>query len=213
MLIITTGFKPDIKLAKKCGLKCNNGIVVNECMETSDKNIYACGDCSEIGFLFNETLTVGLASIAREQARVIASNIVGKERKLKYVLNNTISKIGKLFIGSVGANEQFLKRKGINWISATYNSFNRARYFVKKEKVSIKVIADENGYILGSQIVSSNNIKDCLNLFALAIKKRIKLNEISELETCYNPAATNYLDEISIACNICEKKLRLKYKK
>jgi len=46
MIILATGVKPNIKLAKECGLAIDDtgGLMVNEHMQTSDNSIYAAGD-------------------------------------------------------------------------------------------------------------------------------------------------------------------------
>ena len=46
-LLCATGLIPNIELANTIGLKTNKGIFVNETLETSQKNIYALGDCIE----------------------------------------------------------------------------------------------------------------------------------------------------------------------
>ena len=46
LLILAVGVRPQTELAEKAGLEVNRGIVTNtETMQTSDKDIYAAGDC------------------------------------------------------------------------------------------------------------------------------------------------------------------------
>ncbi|MFX1409704.1 MAG: NAD(P)/FAD-dependent oxidoreductase, partial [Promethearchaeota archaeon] len=47
ILLIQAGIKPTIDLAKDANIKTNKGILVNEYLETSEKEIYAAGDCIE----------------------------------------------------------------------------------------------------------------------------------------------------------------------
>jgi len=47
-VISAAGLRPNILLAKQAGLQTNKGIVVNQQLQTSEKNIYALGDCAEI---------------------------------------------------------------------------------------------------------------------------------------------------------------------
>ena len=42
--IVGIGIKPDIQLAEKAGLKIDNGIVINEYLQSSNPDIYAAGD-------------------------------------------------------------------------------------------------------------------------------------------------------------------------
>lgn len=47
-VIAATGLTPNIQLAQCAGLKTERGIIVNEYLQSSDKDIYALGDCAQI---------------------------------------------------------------------------------------------------------------------------------------------------------------------
>ena len=49
LVLSAIGIKPNIELAKKAGLATEQGIVVNDLMQTSDANIFAIGDCAQLG--------------------------------------------------------------------------------------------------------------------------------------------------------------------
>jgi 3-phenylpropionate/trans-cinnamate dioxygenase ferredoxin reductase subunit len=77
--VIGIGVLPEDRLAQAAGLACENGIVVNASLESSDPLISAVGDCAifpsaHLGF------PVRLESVqnAVDQARTIARRIVGK---------------------------------------------------------------------------------------------------------------------------------------
>jgi 3-phenylpropionate/trans-cinnamate dioxygenase ferredoxin reductase subunit len=52
-IIAGLGIKPNVELAQNAGLKVDNGIVVNEYLQTTDPNIYAAGD---VVSYYNEAL-------------------------------------------------------------------------------------------------------------------------------------------------------------
>jgi len=47
-VISAAGLKANVGLARKSGFKVNNGLVVNQQLQTSVNNVYALGDCAEI---------------------------------------------------------------------------------------------------------------------------------------------------------------------
>lgn len=47
MVIFSIGVRANLNLARECGLAVNRGVLVNERMETSIPDIYACGDVAE----------------------------------------------------------------------------------------------------------------------------------------------------------------------
>ena len=79
-LLVATGGYPEVDLARDAKLQIENGIKVNERLETSDPSIYAAGDCASFdhngGFLRLESV-----GNAIDQGQTVASNITGKKTK------------------------------------------------------------------------------------------------------------------------------------
>src|SRR5579863_488831 len=73
MVVISTGIRPNIELAKMAGIKTSRGIIVNDAMETSHPGIYAVGECVE-----HRGKTYGIVAPLYDQARVVANTLVGK---------------------------------------------------------------------------------------------------------------------------------------
>ena len=48
MILFSVGILPNKNIVEGTDIKVNRGIIVNEKMETSIKDIYACGDVAEI---------------------------------------------------------------------------------------------------------------------------------------------------------------------
>lgn len=75
-LIVSIGVTPNSQLANQAALDVDNGIIVNEYLQTSDHNVYAIGDCAR----FKDVLggaNIRLESIqnANDQARYVAKRI------------------------------------------------------------------------------------------------------------------------------------------
>lgn len=71
-VILATGIRPNIELARECGLSIGTGIRVNDYMQTSDPSIYAIGECSE-----HNGKVYGLVAPGLEQSAVAAHTITG----------------------------------------------------------------------------------------------------------------------------------------
>lgn len=78
MVLITTGVRPDVDLARDAGLAVNRGIVVSDFMMTSHPDIYAVGECIE-----HRDKVYGIVSPLMEQAKVAAEAIAGS-RTIRY---------------------------------------------------------------------------------------------------------------------------------
>lgn len=72
MVIVSAGVRARVDLAKAAGLAVGRGVTVNEKMETSEPDVYACGDCAE----YNGT-DYALWSQAKEEGTVAGSNASG----------------------------------------------------------------------------------------------------------------------------------------
>lgn len=70
LLIMTVGIKANIELAQDSGLYCEEGIVVDDTMQTFDPNIYAVGEC-----ISHRGKTYGLVGPSFEQAKVAANHL------------------------------------------------------------------------------------------------------------------------------------------
>ena len=79
-VIVGIGVLPSQVLAQEAGIRCSNGIEVNEYCETSAAGIYAIGDCALHPNPFAKGQMVRLESVqnAVDQAKAIASTICGK---------------------------------------------------------------------------------------------------------------------------------------
>jgi len=72
LVIISCGVRADVALAQKAGIQCARAVVVNERMETSAPDVYACGDCAEY-----KGLNYMLWGEAWEQGLVAGTNAAG----------------------------------------------------------------------------------------------------------------------------------------
>ena len=78
IVVIGVGILPNIEIAEEAGLKCDNGIVVDDHGQTSNPDIYAAGDCANHpNRLLNRRLRLESVPNAIEQARVACINLLG----------------------------------------------------------------------------------------------------------------------------------------
>lgn len=75
LVIISAGIAPNKEFMLSTKIAVNRGIIVNEKMETSIKDIYACGDIAE----YNGKI-IGLWQVAMEQGKIVGANICGEEK-------------------------------------------------------------------------------------------------------------------------------------
>ncbi len=72
LFVMAIGIRPNIRLAQTAGLYCEQGIVVNDALQTLDESIYAVGECIQ-----HRGETFGLVAPLFEQAKVCANHLSG----------------------------------------------------------------------------------------------------------------------------------------
>ncbi len=78
LVIVGIGLIANTELAANAGLAVDNGIVVNEFGQTSDPDIYAAGDCSNLPSAFyGRRVRLESVNNAMEQARCVAAALIG----------------------------------------------------------------------------------------------------------------------------------------
>ena len=212
LLVIATGCRPDNTIAKNAGclIGDTSGIVVNNKSETSVKNIYAAGDCTEfIDYISKKQIPIGLGSIAVRQAIAAGINAAGGEYLLPNgVLQTCTSTFFGLEIAAVGLSDQCLDDYQI--ISSKYSGISLPEYYPGGKKIIIKLIVDEKTKkILGVQAIGDKAAQR-INTFATAILSEIDVEKFSKLETAYAPPIAPTLDAENLVCDIILKKLARK---
>lgn len=70
LLVVAIGISPNVTLAKKAGLYCERGIVVNDTLQSYDPSVYAVGECIQ-----HRGQVFGLVAPLFEQAKVCANHL------------------------------------------------------------------------------------------------------------------------------------------
>ncbi len=70
LVVMAVGIRPNFALAEAAGLYCENGIVVNDTMQSYDPKIYAVGECVQ-----HRGIAYGLVAPLFEQAKVCANHL------------------------------------------------------------------------------------------------------------------------------------------
>jgi nitrite reductase (NADH) large subunit len=97
-VLVATGIRPTIELARATGLHLGRGIRVDDRMLTSDPYIYAVGECAE-----HRNRVYGIVAPGFEQAAVAAHSIAGGKASYRGSIMATRLKVLNLPVFSVGA--------------------------------------------------------------------------------------------------------------
>jgi rhodanese-related sulfurtransferase len=203
--VIAIGVKPNTKLAADCGLKIGTtgGIIVDEKMVTSDRNIFAAGDCVELRHLISgQPILLPLGSLANRQGRVIGSNIGGGDERFEAVVGSAAVKVFAMNVSATGLAAKAAKASGFN-VGVAWGSFtDKADYYPESQNVHLKLVYDKDTTrLLGLQGYSKGEVVKRVDVFAALLKHGGKLSDLLDAEFAYAPPYAPAVDPLySLAC-------------
>ena len=190
IVIMASGVKPEVQLAKDAGLKIGNkGILVDEYMRTSDPNIFAIGDAVEVKNPITGTIMhIPLAWPAVRQALVAANNIAGVEDKYKGTIGTSVVKVFSKTVAMTGINEKMLVKMNLPYEKIYLYPANHAGYYPGASPIALKILYNkETGEIFGVQAVGGEGTEKQIDIFSVAIRAKINIENLADYDFCYAP--------------------------
>ena len=190
IVIFAAGMKPVIDLVRNSDMEVGkDGIVVNSRMETSIKDVFAAGDCTQFISGITCGVTAGkLATNAVPMAKVLGFNILGKNREYSGFYNGAATKVGKYFVGGTGLSESAALKAGFDVVTGYSEVTTQFPIMPDAKKMKFKIIADrKTRRIIGAQIVSGEPVTGRLDLLTFAIQKNSGIDELAGLSYSSQP--------------------------
>ena len=198
IVIMAIGVKPELALAQSCGLETNRGIIVNENMQTSDKDIYAAGDSVEVkDFVTEDSVLIPLAGPANRQGRIIADNISGIDSVYKKTQGASVLKVFGMTAASVGNNEKQLQSKRIAYLKTIIYGKSHAGYYPGATQTLYKLLFTSEGKILGAQAVGKEGVEKRIDVISSVMRNGGTVQDLLDSELCYAPPYSSAKDPVN----------------
>ena len=212
LVLLATGVRPVVDIAKDCGIVLGEtgAIKVNSRMETSIKNIYACGDCIENIYAMTGTPSwIPLGSNANKEGRCCAVNLCGQVEDFEGVLGSAVTKYFGLTVSMTGFTEKFARKHGYDTVSVTITKRDKAGYMPDAENVTLKLVADKRTHqMLGGQAIGCGDADKRINTLSTALLKHVTAEELSGADITYAPPFSTSIDPLISAARLLAEKLR-----
>ncbi len=206
MVILSIGISPNGELAKAAGLELNRrgGIVVNDHLKTSDDSIYALGDVIEVNdYVSGDKTMIPLAGPANKQGRIVANNIVGKDSIYEGSQGTSVAKIFDFTVATTGLNEKQLEAKGKvygkDYFLTVVQPKSHAGYYPGAFPMTLKVIFDKDGKVLGAQNVGLDGVEKRIDVIASVMRFGASIYDLQRLELAYAPPYSSAKDPVNMA--------------
>ncbi|HEY8909437.1 MAG TPA: CoA-disulfide reductase [Desulfosporosinus sp.] len=207
LVILAIGVFPDTGFLKGSGIELGpkGHILVNEKMETNAANVLAVGDAIEVvDFVNKQKTAIPLAGPANKQGRIAADNIAGLATTYKGTQGTSIIKVFGLTAASTGNNERTLNRLNIPYKVISIHPTSHASYYPGALNLTLKLIFNEEGKILGAQGVGYDGVDKRIDVIATVIRLGGTVTDLTELELCYAPPFSSAKDPVNMAGYVAE---------
>ena len=211
LVILSVGVRPENSLAKEASLELGvrGTIVTNQFMQTTDADIYAIGDATQVTHLVSKAATsLPLAGPASKQARIVADHLCGKQASYAGVQGTAIVKVFDLTVGSTGLNSHQLKELGLPFHNAIIHASNHAGYYPGASPLAFKLLFSPEGKLYGAQIVGLEGVDKRIDVIATALHAGLTVFDLEKLELAYAPPYGSARDAVNLIGYVAGNMLR-----
>lgn len=211
MILLSIGVRANSELAKEAGIALNQrgGVIVDEYLQTSIPGIYAVGDVIEtVHYVTKDRVMIPLAGPANKQARILADNLAGDKKTYKGSMGTAVAKVFDLHAASVGLNEKQLKAMGKvkhqDYYIALINQKSHAGYYPGATSLTLKMLFDKDGKILGGQMIGQDGVDKRIDTLAAVMGLGGTIHDLTELELAYAPPFSSAKDPVNMLGFVAE---------
>ncbi|MCH5465095.1 FAD-dependent oxidoreductase [Levilactobacillus tujiorum] len=188
--IVSTGFVPNTELLRgQVKMDRHGAIIINDYIQSSDPDIFACGDASVVNFNpTGEPAYTPLATNAVRQGMLAGINVFGNiQRYLGTQATSAINIFGRT-LASSGLTLRHAKKSGLNADSVTFEGTWRPAYMPTTDKLLINLVYDrDDRRVLGIQLFSKHEVAQSANAVSIAIQNRNTIDDLAFVDMLFNP--------------------------
>ena len=211
MVLVAMGVKPNSELAAQAGLELSvdRAIAVDRTMATSDKSIFAAGDCADAFHVVTGKKTwVPLALRANRAGWAAADNVLGVRTELPGVAGTAAFKVFELQVARTGLALKEAERAGFQPAEAVVYSSARGHAYPGDSEIRASMVGDRaTGRLLGAQMVGEEGPAHRINAAAVALHAGLSVADFSQTDLAYAPPFGPTFSPLLVAASQLLKKL------
>jgi len=207
--ISAVGVSPDAEFAKTSGIKTSGfGIVVNDRLETSLKNVYAAGDCiEERCFFTNKPMHSYLGPQSERQGIVAGTNAAGGDMRYAGSLNAVVAGICGYELGITGMCSLAAKQAGMDITFGRVTAKTKPDYDKSAKEVVIKMLF-EGERLIGCQAIGGEDVDGIINLASYAMQHGATVDDLINLAYCYSPPVCSAPNPVILCAENAKRRMK-----
>lgn len=191
VVVLAIGVRPSADVAAACGARTGPGgaLLVDEEMRTNLEHVYAAGDCIALQHLvLGRPAFVPLGPAGNKTGRVAGTVAAGGRARFRGVVGTAVVKVFDLGVARTGltlaqAQDEF----GPDVIATDIVGRSRAKYYPGAESVTVRLVHERGGRLLGAQMVSTADVAKRIDVVAAALQAGFDLDDVLALDLSYAP--------------------------
>ena len=211
MVLVAVGIRPNSGPAEAAGLELgpSRSIAVDRSLRTSDRDIYAAGDCADaFNLITGERIWVPLALRANRAGWAVADNVIGKKTTLPGIVGTAAFKVFDLQVARTGLSVKEAEKSGFEPAEIMIKARSRAHAHPDNTTILVQMVGDKKtGRLLGAQLVGRDGAAHRVNAPAVALHAGMTVEQFSQSDLAYAPPFGPTWDPTLTAANQLLKKM------
>lgn len=200
-LFLCTGLRPKVDLANQIELKIGElgGILVDEEMRTSSKDIWAVGDCVEVKNLISaKSGYFPLGSLANRQGRVAANSIANLIDTFKGAIGTNSIRVFGFTVASAGLNESAIAENCDKYESVVGCWYDRPDYMPDSKSIFGKLFYQKHNLrLVGLQLAGCGEVTRYIDVFSAMASLGLACQDLVEFDHSYTPPHSSPLNPLN----------------
>jgi NADPH-dependent 2,4-dienoyl-CoA reductase/sulfur reductase-like enzyme len=211
MVLVGIGVTPNSEIAAAADIELGpqSAIAVDRALKTSDKDIYAAGDCADAFHVVTGQKTwMPLALRASRAGWAVADNVCGGQVQLPGVAGSAAFKVFDMQVAGTGLNLEQARQAGFDPVENMIKTQSRGHAYPGAAAIWVNMIGDrKTGRLLGVQMVGRESVAHRINAPAVALHAQMTVAQFSQTDMAYAPPFGPTWDPCLTAANQLLKKL------
>nr|WP_321452711.1 FAD-dependent oxidoreductase [uncultured Carboxylicivirga sp.] len=212
LAVVAIGVTPRVDLAREAGLDIGDlgGISVNDYMQTSDKDVYAVGDCIEVtNKITGKKVLAPYGDLANLEGRVAGENVILNDvATFKGTIQTGICKIFDYGVGITGLSESAAEKEELDYIKVVNASPDKPGFMNGKLLITKLVAEKGTGRVLGAQVIGPGDVSKQIAIWATAIMGKLTVDDLVNNDLPYAPPFSLAIDHSIATAHIMQNKMR-----
>lgn len=213
LVLMSIGVRPNTALAKDAGLTigASGAIAVDEFQRTSDLDIYAVGDVSEVTHgVTGKRMRIPLAGPANRQGRLAGEHAAtGQSEPADKPLGTAIVQVFNVSVGMTGLSERAALAEGLDVDTVYTFPKHHAGYYPGAQTLRMKLVYERgSGRVLGAQVSGIEGVDKRIDVVATLLHFGGKITDLAALDLAYAPQFGSAKDPVHLAAMVAQNQNR-----